>query len=56
MKEDTRIEGPFTFGEPPVNRNTKGALQKTAARNKLLLESTVHELVDTGNISVLCVP
>lgn len=23
MKEDTRLEGPFTFGERPLNINTK---------------------------------
>lgn len=23
MKEDTRVEGPFTFGEKPLNRNNK---------------------------------
>ena len=56
MKEDTRIEGPFTYGEPPINVNTKDALQKRAARNRLLLTSSVHKLADSGNISVLSVP
>lgn len=49
MKDDTRVEGPFTFGIPPARRNVKGDL---AQRNKELLEKGADKAVEDGDISI----
>lgn len=48
-KEDTRIEGPWTYGIRPPRRNQKG---DTARWNKDVLEIGVVEAVDRGYIKI----
>ena len=51
-KEDTRVSGPFEFGERPTF-NIKGAKASMAEKNKMLLEGDLKTLVDEGQISLL---
>ncbi|AXH77358.1 MAG: helicase [Circoviridae sp.] len=46
-KEDTRIEGPVTFGYPPAKRNVKGDCAK---RNRMLLDKGAKQAVEDGDI------
>ncbi len=48
-KEDTRIEGPWTFGVRPARRNQKGDV---ARWNKDVLDLGAVEAVDRGYIKV----
>lgn len=49
-KEDTRLEGPITFGAAPKPRkNVKG---DTAAFNKLCLEAGPESMVESGQLSL----
>ncbi len=49
QKEDTRIEGPWSFGIRPARRNKKGDV---ARWNKDVLEIGAVEAVDKGYIKV----
>lgn len=49
QKEDTRVEGPWTFGIRPAKRNVKGDV---ARWNKDVLEVGAVEAVDKGYIKV----
>jgi len=49
QKEDTRVEGPWTFGIRPARRNKKGDV---ARWNKDVLEIGAVEAVDRGYIKV----
>lgn len=46
-KEDTRVEGPWSFGEPPLRANKKGDM---AERNRRILQDGVIAAVDSGLI------
>lgn len=46
-KEDTRLEGPFSFGVRPAQRNKKGDVKR---RNAELLEIGVTKAVEEGLI------
>lgn len=50
-KEDTRVEGPITFGEAPKPRkNVKGDV---AAFNKLALSLGPEKMVESGQLSIM---
>lgn len=48
-KEDTRVEGPWSFGVRPARRNKKGDLKR---RNAELLEMGAEEAVKEGIIDI----
>ena len=49
MKEETRIEGPFEFGVPPLKRNSK---LDNKTLNRLIKELGPVVCVDEGLISL----
>ncbi len=48
-KDETRIEGPWTFGVKPARKNVKG---DTARRNRELLEKGAEQAVLDGDIKL----
>lgn len=48
-KEETRVEGPWEFGEKPYRRNDKMSVQEM---NKKILELGIKRSVDEGLISI----
>lgn len=48
-KEETRLEGPWSFGVKPARLNKKGDL---ARRNQELLEMGPEKAVENGIISI----
>ena len=53
MKEDTRVEGPWEFGEKPLRQNVKGeCAQARQEKYKLCREKTLNQLVEDGDIDI----
>jgi len=48
-KEDTRIDGPWTFGVKPAALNKKGDL---ARRNKDIIDMGAEKALEAGHISI----
>lgn len=48
-KEETRVDGPWTFGIKPARKNKKG---DTERRNKELLEIGTQQAVEKGYIKI----
>lgn len=49
LKEESRVEGPWTFGVKPARRNKKG---EVAERNKRILEYGVAKAVEEGLVDI----
>ena len=57
QKDETRVEGPYEFGEKPLHQNVKGECKEARAeKNKMLLEKDLDELQETGEIALSQVP
>lgn len=56
MKEDTRLEGPWEFGEKPANVNTKEGNAKHKEKNARLLQGDLKEMVNEGLIPISQLP
>jgi len=57
QKEETRLEGPYQFGEKPLHQNVKGECKEARAeKNKLLMEKDLDELQESGEIALSQVP
>lgn len=57
MKEETRVEGPWEFGEKPLRQNVKDECrQARQEKYKLCQEKTLNQLVEDGDIDISQVP
>lgn len=52
IKEDTRLEGPWEYGEKPLNVNTKEGKAKHKEKNLKLIGGGLKELIDQGEIAI----
>ena len=57
MKEDTRVEGPWEFGEKPLHQNVKGeAAQARQEKYQAVMNTELDQLCEEGVIDISQVP
>ena len=57
MKEETRIEGPWTFGEKPLNMTvSEDNLKRRKLKNEEIIKGNLKDLIDKDEISISQLP
>ena len=57
MKEDTRVEGPWTFGERPLNMTvSEDNLKRRKLKNEEIIKGNLKDLIDNDDIHISKLP